>query len=168
MEYTREIINKMIKMAEAVAEVVVAVEAAAEEVAEVDVADAGVVEDNQVKIKTMKKLIIHLVPGVISFIWLFSKHHTFNPITLKGPDFLQFYSILLLSVYAVIPLLKMMKEPVSKTVLYGISLVFILGIIKLVRGLILGKPIGFLAMILLLECIVGMVFIRSCFKYKMK
>ncbi|QIY91723.1 hypothetical protein [Chryseobacterium gallinarum] len=116
----------------------------------------------------MKKLIIHLVPGVISFIWLFSKHHTFNPITLKGPDFLQFYSILLLSVYAVIPLLKMLKEPVSKTVLYGISLVFILGIIKLVRGLILGKPIGFLAMILLLECIVGMVFIRSCFKYKMK
>ncbi|WP_353147760.1 hypothetical protein [Chryseobacterium sp.] len=116
----------------------------------------------------MKKLIIHLVPAFISFIWLVTECHTFNPVMLKGPEFLIFYSILLFGFYASVCLLKLLKESISKITFYGMSLIFALGMIKLIRGIILGKPIGFLVTMLFLECIVGMLLIKFHFKYKIK
>ncbi|PTT37413.1 hypothetical protein DBR28_09855 [Chryseobacterium sp. HMWF028] len=97
----------------------------------------------------MKKLIIHSAPVVISFTWLVAAHQTFNPIILKGPDFLKFYLILILGFYVSIFILNSLKETISGTTLYFAGLIFLLGIIKLIRGVMLGKPIGFLIMILI-------------------
>ncbi|PKF75099.1 hypothetical protein [Chryseobacterium sp. PMSZPI] len=116
----------------------------------------------------MKKIIIHSIPVLLSFIWLFGEHDTFNPITLKGPEFLTFYLILLLGFYSSIFLLKIAKESISKITFYGMSGIFVLGIIKLIRGLLLGRPIGFLMMILILECIVGVLVIQFYFKNQIK
>jgi len=106
----------------------------------------------------MKKLIIHSVPVVISFAWLMTENQTFNPIILKGPDFLKFYLILIFGFYVSIFLLNSLKETISKTILYFAGFIFLLGIIKLIRGIMLGKPIGFLIMILIVEVIVILVF----------
>ncbi|AZA81409.1 hypothetical protein C1637_02200 [Chryseobacterium lactis] len=109
----------------------------------------------------MKKVIIHSAPVVISLIWLWATHQTFNPIILKGPDFLKFYVILLLGFYASVFILNSFKESVSKTTLYFAGFIFLLGIIKLIRGVMLGKPIGFLIMILIAESIITLVFMLS-------
>lgn len=96
--------EKMIKtmmevgLAQAVPAVAVVVEEAhAEAVVE---EDAVVAEVNR-KIKAMKKIIIHSIPVLISLIWLVFTHHTFNPISLKGPSFLSFayYRILCFNFY---------------------------------------------------------------------
>lgn len=102
----------------------------------------------------MKKLIIHSIPVAISFIWLAAECQTFNPITLKGPDFLKFYLILVLGFYLSVFILKSFGEKVSQITFYFLVLIGILGIVKLIRGMMLGKPIGFLMMILILELIV--------------
>lgn len=102
----------------------------------------------------MKKLIIHSIPIVISCIWLVAECRTFNPILLKGPDFLKFYLILVLGFYLSVFILKSFREKVSQSTFYFLILIGGLGIIKLIRGIMLGKPIGFLIMILLLELIV--------------
>ncbi|MGE8526791.1 hypothetical protein [Chryseobacterium rhizosphaerae] len=112
----------------------------------------------------MKKYIIHLAPFIISFIWLVAECQTFNPIFLKGPEFLTFYLILLLGFYASVFGLRVFQETVSKTTFYGLAFIFGLGVLKLIRGIMLDKPIGFLVMILVLECIAGAVFIPSYFK----
>ncbi|KPH11771.1 hypothetical protein AMQ68_20595 [Chryseobacterium sp. ERMR1:04] len=106
----------------------------------------------------MKKIIIHTIPFIISWIWLIVNKEIYNPISLKGPDFLKFYLILLLGFYASIFFLKSCNEKVSKTTFYFIISIFILGIVKLIRGIFLGKPVGFLIMILILEVIVMLFF----------
>ncbi|MDW9381226.1 hypothetical protein [Chryseobacterium sp. JV558] len=116
----------------------------------------------------MKKLIIHSIPAVVSFIWLFAVCQTFNPLILKGPDFLKFYLILVLGFYASIFILNSLREPLSKTTFYFTGFIFLLGIIKLIRGIILGKPVGFLSLILILECIVAVFLIMSHVNKKTK
>ncbi|MFS4474634.1 hypothetical protein [Chryseobacterium sp. T20] len=115
----------------------------------------------------MKKLITHSLPIVISLIWLMAVHQTFNPIILKGPDFLRFYLILVLGFYASIFMLNSLKETISGTTFYFAGFIFLLGIIKLVRGIMLGKPIGFLIMILIVESIVILVFSLNHINKKM-
>ena len=109
----------------------------------------------------MKKIIIHSFPIVISLIWLILECRTFNPITLKGPDFLKFYLILVLGFYTSIFILRLLKEKISRATFYLLGLIGILGIIKLIRGIMLGKPIGFLMMILIAELII-MLFLMAC------
>ncbi len=143
-------------------EAVVDQAAAEEEVVEEAVAvvgDAEAVEDKN--LIAMKKLIVHSVPVVISFAWLAAIHQTFNPVILKGPDFLRFYLILILGFYVSIFILNTLKETVSKTTFYFAGLIFLLGSVKLTRGIMLGKPVGFLVMILIAECIVAVFFIPN-------
>ncbi len=102
----------------------------------------------------MKKIILHSVPVAISLIWLINTGNAFNPFVLKGPGFLRFYLILLFGFYASALTLKIIGEPFSKITFYAMILIFILGVIKLIRGMVLGKPIGYLMFILLLEIIV--------------
>lgn len=102
----------------------------------------------------MKKLIIHSVSIIISFIWLVVECGTINPVTLKGPDFLKFYMTLVLGFYLSVFMLKLLGETISQTTFYFLMLIGGLGIIKLIRGMMLGKPIGFLMMILTMELIV--------------
>lgn len=101
----------------------------------------------------MKKILIHTVPMVISFLWLFVVNHTFNPISLRGPDFLKFYLMLVFGFYLSVFALQAFKEGFSKTTLYFMISIFLLGI-KLIKGILLGQPVGFLIMILVLEIIV--------------
>ncbi|GAA4164367.1 hypothetical protein GCM10022217_34880 [Chryseobacterium ginsenosidimutans] len=116
----------------------------------------------------MKKIIIHTIPVIMSLVWLVINTDTFNPIFLKGPDFLKFYLILLLGFYSSVFVLKSFKESISKTTFYFMISIFILGIVKLIRGIFLGKPVRFLIMILILELIV-LLFINSIkLKFKMK
>lgn len=121
-----------------------------------------------IKLIIMKKLIIHSVPVVIGFIWLMAVHQTFNPVILKGPDFLKFYVILVLGFYASFFLLNSLKETISGTAFYFAGFIFLLGIIKLIRGVILGKPVGFLVVILIAEGIVTLVFISGYVNEKIK
>lgn len=116
----------------------------------------------------MKKLIIHSASAVVSFIWFITVCQTLNPIILKGPDFLKFYLILVLGFYVSVFILNSMGEAISKTAFYFIGFIFLLGMIKLIRGIILGKPVGFLVMILILECIVAVFLIMSHINRKMK
>jgi hypothetical protein len=104
--------------------------------------------------KTMKKILIHIVPVLLSFIWLMANHHTFDPISLKGPYFLRFYLLLVFGFYISIFVLKLFNEKISKTTFYFMILIFTFGILKLIRGILLGKPVGFLIMLLLSEVIV--------------
>lgn len=116
----------------------------------------------------MKKIIIHIIPVIISLVWLIMNIDTFNPISLKGPDFLKFYLILLFAFYCSVFVLKLFKESISKTTFYFMISIFILGIVKLIRGLFLGKPVGFLILILILELFV-LVFINlNNLKFKLK
>lgn len=116
----------------------------------------------------MKKLIIHSVPVVIGFMWLMAVHQTFNPIILKGPDFLKFYLILVLGFYASLFILNSLKKAISNTTLYSAGFIFLLGIIKLIRGVWLGKPVEFLVMILIAECVITLVFISGHINKKIK
>lgn len=109
----------------------------------------------------MKKLIIHSIPVAISFTWLVTECQTFNPIALKGPDFLKFYLILVFGFYLSVCILKSFGEKVSQITFYFLMLIGGLGVVKLIRGIILGKPIGFLIMILILELIVMFLLIAS-------
>ncbi|MFC5875084.1 hypothetical protein SAMN05443633_11698 [Chryseobacterium arachidis] len=102
----------------------------------------------------MKKILIHTIPMIISLIWLIEINHTLDPISLKGPHFLKFYLILVFGLYASIFTLKLFKERVSKTTFYFMISIFLLGVVKLFRGIFLGKPVGFLMIILILELIV--------------
>ena len=107
----------------------------------------------------MKKTLIHTVPVAISMIWLSVFNHTFDPVSLKGHYFLKFYLLLVLGFYISVFALKFFGETVSKTTYCFLISVFLLGIVKLARGIFLGKPIGYLMIILILEIIVFM-FIR--------
>lgn len=112
----------------------------------------------------MKKLIIHSIPVAISCIWLATECKTFNPIRLKGPDFLKFYLILVFGFYLSIFILRSFGDKVSQTTIYFLMLIGSLGIVKLIRGVMLGKPIGFLTIILIIELIV--IFLLTAFQPK--
>ena len=113
-------------------------------------------------------MIIHSIPAIISFIWLVIHKHTFNPISLKGPDFLSFYLIFLFGFYASVILLKSFREHISKTTLYFMIFIVVLGLIKLIRGVYLGKPVGFLIIILITESIVIMLIKLFQLNHKIK
>lgn len=104
----------------------------------------------------------------MSLVWLVINKDTFNPISLKGPDFLKFYLILLFGFYSSVFGLKLFKESISKTTFYFMISIFILGIVKLIRGLFLGKPVGFLILILILEFIVILFINLNNLKFKLK
>nr|WP_315033427.1 hypothetical protein [uncultured Chryseobacterium sp.] len=116
----------------------------------------------------MKKIIIHAVPVVISLMWLVTKYHTWNPVSLKGPDFLKFYLILILGFYTSVLVMKSLSETISTTTFYFLILIFALGGIKFIRGIILAKPIGFLVMILIIEGVVAAVLMSAYRKNKIK
>ncbi len=104
----------------------------------------------------MKKIFIHTVPVLLSFIWLAAVHHTVDPISLKGPHFLRFYLLLVSGFYTLAFSLKLFRQKISKTTLHFTVLIFALGIVKLIKGIVLGKPVGFLIMILIIESTVIM------------
>lgn len=116
----------------------------------------------------MKSILFHSVPVFLSMVWLISYNDTYNPIALKGPDFLKFYMILLTGFYLSILILKYLNKAVSKTTFYFMISIFILGIVKLVRGIFLGKPVGFLILILILEFIVILFINLNNLKFKLK
>lgn len=101
-------------------------------------------------------------------VWLVMNTDTINPISLKGPDFLKFYLILLFGFYSSVFGLKLFKESISKTTFYFMISIFILGIVKLVRGLFLGKPVEFLILILILELFVIVFINLNILKFKLK
>lgn len=98
----------------------------------------------------MKKILFYSVPIMISLIWLILTQQTYNPISIKGPEFLKFYLILVLGFYASVSF----KENSSKITLYFMILIMLLGIVKLIKGLMIGKPVGYLVMILMVEGII--------------
>ncbi|SMP04358.1 hypothetical protein SAMN06264346_101304 [Chryseobacterium profundimaris] len=106
----------------------------------------------------MRKNFFYIIPFIISFLWLFIINHSSNPFILKGPDFLKFYQILIFLFYMSVFIL---NRSISQTTFYGLGLIILLGIIKLFIGMILGKPVGFLIIILILELIVLMIIRRS-------
>ncbi|KPE50574.1 hypothetical protein [Chryseobacterium indologenes] len=116
----------------------------------------------------MKNLTIHSVPVITSLIWLYAENHTLNPLMVKGPEFLKFYLILILGTYLITFFLKRSGGTALKTSLYFISLILILGIIRLARGISLGKPVGFLIMILIMEIVVIMILMFYYFNHKTK
>ncbi|WP_336731344.1 hypothetical protein [Chryseobacterium sp. VD8] len=116
----------------------------------------------------MKKILIHTIPVLISLIWLIAINHTLDPISLRGSYFLKFYLILVFGVYASVFTLKFFEETISKTTFYFLISIFLLGVVKLVKGIFLGKPIGYLLMILILEIIVSVFLNLFYVNHKMK
>lgn len=111
---------------------------------------------------------MYSVSLTVSFIWLYVSHQTFNPILLKGPDFLKFYLLLLMVLYLMIFIGHRLKINNRKVLLYFMLSVLALGITKLFRGLYLNKPIGYLVMILITEIIVMMALTQIQFNRKLK
>ncbi|MGK6343409.1 hypothetical protein ACMGDK_14315 [Chryseobacterium sp. DT-3] len=116
----------------------------------------------------MKKIIIHSIPVLISFIGLAIFYHTLNPIVLRGPEFLKFYFTLTIGFYLSVVSLKFFRERPSKISFYFMIFIFLLGVIKLFRGLSLDRPVGILFSILMAEIIVNMIFISTEFKNRIK
>lgn len=108
----------------------------------------------------MKKVLIHTFPVMLVFISLILINNTFNPLILKGPDFLKFYLMLVFGFYASILILQIFKERISEITYCFTGLIFLLGIVKMTRGILLGKPVGFLLLLLFLQIMV-FYFIRS-------
>ena len=116
----------------------------------------------------MKKIIFHLIPVLISFAGLAVFCHTFNPIIVRGPEFLKFYFTLTIGFYLSVFCLKFFREKLSKITFYFMIFIFVLGVVKLFRGLILERPVGILFSILVAEVIVSMILISTEFKDKIK
>lgn len=111
----------------------------------------------------MKRALIHTIPIVISLIWIRLINHTFNPISLKGPDFLKFYLLLLFGFYSMVFAGK--YKNLGVTFYFSIS-IFLLGICKLCRGIFLEKPVGFLVILLIVQFIVILFFKQDKFNQK--
>ncbi|MNJ96297.1 hypothetical protein D3C87_140190 [compost metagenome] len=109
----------------------------------------------------MKKIAVHLASITMSLIWLVIYQQTWNPISLKGPQFLKFYLILLMGFYTSVLGLKLLQKSDSKTTRYFMFMILILGIIKLLKGLYLGKPIGYLTILLMIEILVISLYIDN-------
>jgi len=106
------------------------------------------------KSEAMKKILLYSVPLMGSMIWLVLTHHLYNPISMKGPEFLKFYLILLIGFYTFIIILKSFKEGDSKTASYFMIFILMIGTVKLIKGLMLGKPVGYLILLLIIQGIV--------------
>lgn len=113
-----------------------------------------------IKFQIMRRIFIHAIPFAISFLWLLIQNHTSNPFALKGPDFLRFYLVLIFGFYTLTFVLNYVHK-ISETTFYCLGLIFLIGTIKLFIGMILGKPVGFLIMILIAELIVFLILKRS-------
>lgn len=116
----------------------------------------------------MKSLAMYSVSVIVSFIWLYILHQTYNPILLKGPDFLKFYLLLLMTLYLMIFTVNRLKIHNRKISFIFLISILSLGITKLFRGLYLNKPIGYLVMILIIETIVILIFTKIHFNRKLK
>ncbi|UOU99314.1 hypothetical protein MUU74_04985 [Chryseobacterium daecheongense] len=116
----------------------------------------------------MKNLISHSVSIGISMFWLVSEHHIYNPILLKGPDFLAFYLILIITFYLSIFMVRLIKGSVSGITTFFMIFILGVGIVKLIRGLMLGKPIGFLVIILIVEVFVSLFIMSMKVKDKLR
>lgn len=57
--------------------------------------------------------------------------------------------------------LKFLQKPISKTVGYFTLMILLLGIIKLLKGLYLGKPIGYLSILLMIEVLIISLYIDN-------
>ena len=136
--------------------------------AAVVVADVAVDAEAKKLKNEMKSILFYSVSTMGSVIWLINSHQTFNPIALKGPDFLKFYLMLLIGLYLSILIGKFLKLSHSKTIFYFLIAILLLGITKLFRGLYLGKPVGYLVMILIMELIVIVFITSSQFNNKLK
>lgn len=102
----------------------------------------------------MKKVIIPTIPLTVSFVWLALNHQGLNPFLLKGPEFIRFYLILAGGFFVSVLWMKINRKEIPKIMFYFATAIFIVGITKLLRGVILGKPIGYLTVILIIELIV--------------
>ncbi|ASK31270.1 hypothetical protein CEY12_14665 [Chryseobacterium sp. T16E-39] len=102
----------------------------------------------------MKKIILYGVSLIISMMWLILNHQTIDPFSLKGPEFLKFYLIFLFGFYTSVIIMKYFKEQRSNTTIFFMIFILAIGIIKLIKGLILGKPVGYLVILLGIEFIV--------------
>ncbi|WP_231433707.1 MULTISPECIES: hypothetical protein [unclassified Chryseobacterium] len=116
----------------------------------------------------MKSLIMYSVSVIVSWIWLYVSHQTFNPILLKGPDFLKFYVLILMIFYLMIFIGKRLKINNRKVLLYFMLSIIALGITKLFRGLYLNKPVGYLIFILIMETIVMLIITQTHPNHKLK
>ena len=139
----------------------------AEAVVEADAVVAEVEEINR-NTRHVKKILIHKIPVLLSLIWLITINHTLDPISLKGHYFLKFYFILVLGFYASVFALEFFGETISRTTFYFLISIFLLGVVKLAKGIFLGKPIGYLMMILILEIIVSVFLNLFYVNHKMK
>lgn len=97
-----------------------------------------------------------------------TEYHTYNPILLKGPDFLMFYLMLIITFYLSVFIGGVFKESISGNTFLFMILIMAVGFIKLIRGLILGKPIGFLIIILIMEVIINLFIMSMKVKNKLK
>ncbi|KMQ66589.1 hypothetical protein ACM46_03440 [Chryseobacterium angstadtii] len=116
----------------------------------------------------MKKIIIHSIPILVSFVGLVVFCDTFNPIILRGPEFLKFYFTLTIGFYLSILCLRFFRENLSNISFYFMILIFLLGVVKLFRGLSLDRPVGILFSMLVAQIIVNMIFISIESKHKIK
>ncbi|KQS90113.1 hypothetical protein ASG21_14205 [Chryseobacterium sp. Leaf394] len=116
----------------------------------------------------MKSTALHSVSVITALFWLFISHQTLNPITLKGPAFLQFYLIILTGLCVTVILGKLLKINNLRSILYFLIIIFSLGIIKLIRGIYLGKPVVYLTVILMIEITVILFFKSTHFNKKLK
>ncbi|RKE57354.1 hypothetical protein DFQ12_2242 [Sphingobacterium detergens] len=101
----------------------------------------------------MKRILFHSATIVISMIWLVINHQTYNPFSLKGPEFLKFYLILLSGFYLSVFSLNYLRQTISKTTFYFMMVILFSGMIKITIGLFLGKPIGYLVILLIIQFI---------------
>ncbi|MBD8083155.1 hypothetical protein [Chryseobacterium caseinilyticum] len=116
----------------------------------------------------MKTTALYSVSVFTAMFWLFISHQTLNPITLKGPIFLQLYLIILTGFCVTVILGKLLKINNPRPILYFLISIFSLGIIKLIRGIYLGKPVGYLTVILMIEITVILFFKSTHFNRKLK
>lgn len=127
------------------------------------VAEAAAEAVEEIKNSKMKTALIHTIPVVISLIGIRLMNHKFNPISLKGPDFLKFYILLLFGFYLTV--FAGRYKNLTVTFYFSIS-IFLLGICKLCRGVFLSKPVGFLVILLILQFIVILFFKQDDFNQK--
>ena len=122
----------------------------------------------KLKLNKMKTMILYSASVIVSLFWLFRFQHTFNPITVKGPEFLKFYLMILIGFYLSVLLSKFLKIYQRNMVFCFLVSIMLLGIAKLIRGLYLGKPVGYLMIILIIEVIVILIFKFNDFNRKLK
>lgn len=101
----------------------------------------------------MKRILFHSATIVMSMIWLVINHQTYNPFSLKGPEFLKFYLILLSGFYLSVFSLNYLRQTISKTTFYFMMVILVSGMIKITIGLFLGKPVGYLIILLIIQFI---------------